>query len=164
MEEKIQTAKNLIAEADAIVIGAGAGLSSAAGLHYGGERFRQYFSDYMERYGLTDMYSSAFYPFTSLRKNGPIGPAISNSIAMGRACPSTKNSMNWSRIRRPLSLPPMWTASLLRLDLMRLPSLRSKGIMVNFSVLCPASRKSFPIKNWWWPCSKPVRISRFQVL
>ena len=35
MEEKIQTAKNLIAEADAIVIGAGAGLSSAAGLHYG---------------------------------------------------------------------------------------------------------------------------------
>lgn len=65
MEEKIQTAKNLIAEADAIVIGAGAGLSSAAGLHYGGERFRQYFSDYMERYGLTDMYSAGFYPFTS---------------------------------------------------------------------------------------------------
>ena len=65
MEKKIQTAKNLIEEADALVIGAAAGLSEAAGLHYGGERFRQHFSDYMERYGLTDMYSSAFYPFAS---------------------------------------------------------------------------------------------------
>ena len=65
MEEKIQTAKNLIAEADALVIGAAAGLSEAAGLRYGGERFRQHFSDYMERYGLTDRYSSAFYPFAS---------------------------------------------------------------------------------------------------
>ena len=65
MEKKIQTAKNLIAEADALVIGAAAGLSEAAGLHYGGSRFRRHFSDYMERYGLTDMYSSAFYPFAS---------------------------------------------------------------------------------------------------
>ncbi len=65
MEKKIQTAKNLIAEADVLVIGAAAGLSEAAGLHYGGPRFRQHFSDYMERYGLTDMYSSAFYPFAS---------------------------------------------------------------------------------------------------
>ena len=65
MEKKIQTAKNLIEEADALVIGAAAGLSEAAGLHYGGERFRQHFSDYIKRYGLTDMYSSAFYPFAS---------------------------------------------------------------------------------------------------
>ena len=65
MEKKIQTAKNLIEEADALVIGAAAGLSEAAGLHYGGPRFRQHFSDYIKRYGLTDMYSSAFYPFAS---------------------------------------------------------------------------------------------------
>lgn len=65
MEKKIQTAKNLIEETDALVIGAAAGLSEAAGLHYGGPRFRQHFSDYIKRYGLTDMYSSAFYPFAS---------------------------------------------------------------------------------------------------
>ena len=65
MEEKIQTAKNLIAEADAIVIGAGAGLSSAAGLTYSGQRFEEHFAPFIKEYGLTDMYSAGFYPFTS---------------------------------------------------------------------------------------------------
>lgn len=64
-QEIINKSKQLIAEADAVVIGAGAGLSTAAGLEYGGARFRKYFSDYIEKYGLTDMYSSAFYNFPS---------------------------------------------------------------------------------------------------
>ena len=49
--------------ADRVVIGAGAGLSAAAGLTYGGRRFAEHFADYRARYGLTDMYSSAFFPF-----------------------------------------------------------------------------------------------------
>lgn len=49
--------------AEAIVVGAGAGLSTAAGLTYSGERFKQLFPDFIERYGFTDMYSAGFFPF-----------------------------------------------------------------------------------------------------
>lgn len=52
-----------IKESDAIVVGAGAGLSTAAGLTYGGERFQRYFADFIEARRFTDMYSASFYPF-----------------------------------------------------------------------------------------------------
>lgn len=55
-----------ITEAEAIVIGAGSGLSAAAGLTYSGERFKKYFRDYIDHYHLTDMYFAGFYPFDSL--------------------------------------------------------------------------------------------------
>lgn len=55
--------KNEIAAADAIVIGAGAGMSAAAGLSYTGERFEKYFSDFHQKYGITDMYAGGFYPY-----------------------------------------------------------------------------------------------------
>lgn len=55
-----------INEAEAIVIGAGSGLSAAAGLTYSGERFKRYFRDFIDHYHLTDMYSAGFYPFDSL--------------------------------------------------------------------------------------------------
>ncbi len=58
--EKLQTA---LEQADAVVIGAGAGLSAAAGFVYGGERFKRYFSDFEAKYGFHDMYSGGFYPF-----------------------------------------------------------------------------------------------------
>lgn len=50
-------------DADAVVIGAGAGLSTAAGFTYSGERFEKYFADFAEKYGFRDMYSGGFYPF-----------------------------------------------------------------------------------------------------
>ena len=49
--------------ADAIVVGAGAGLSTSAGYEYGGERFRENFADFEAKYGFHDMYSGGFYPF-----------------------------------------------------------------------------------------------------
>lgn len=49
--------------ADAVVIGAGAGLSAAAGFVYDGARFQKYFSDFEEKYGFHDMYSGGFYPY-----------------------------------------------------------------------------------------------------
>ncbi|WP_198931727.1 SIR2 family NAD-dependent protein deacylase [Labilibacter marinus] len=61
----IQQSKQLIEDADVVLIGAGAGLSTAAGLHYSGKRFSDNFSDYIDEYQLTDMYSSVFYPFKS---------------------------------------------------------------------------------------------------
>ena len=56
-------------EADAIVIGAGAGLSTSAGFTYAGGRFRQYFQDFGEKYGFKDMYSGGFYPYRTLEEH-----------------------------------------------------------------------------------------------
>ena len=61
--EQIERLKKEIESADAIVIGAGAGLSTAAGLTYSGERFEKYFGDFAARFGIQDMYSGGFYPF-----------------------------------------------------------------------------------------------------
>jgi len=55
--------KKALAECDAVVIGAGAGLSAAAGFTYSGERFDKYFSDFKAEYGFEDMYSGGFYPY-----------------------------------------------------------------------------------------------------
>ena len=62
-EENLRKLKSELESADAIVIGAGAGLSTAAGLTYSGERFDRYFFDFKERSGIADMYSGGFYPF-----------------------------------------------------------------------------------------------------
>ncbi len=61
--QRLDKAYEAIDEADYIVIGAGAGLSTAAGIDYGGERHERYFKDFIEEYGFTDMYSSSFYQF-----------------------------------------------------------------------------------------------------
>ena len=55
--------KKWIDEADAIIIGAGAGLSDAAGIHYSGEKFEHDFIDFIRKYGIKDLYTSAFYSF-----------------------------------------------------------------------------------------------------
>ena len=55
--------------ADAVVIGAGAGLSTSAGFTYSGERFEKYFGDFIEKYGFRDMYSGGFYPFETLEEH-----------------------------------------------------------------------------------------------
>lgn len=61
--EKTERLKYEIQRADAVVVGAGAGLSASAGFAYDGERFERYFSDFHKKYGITDMYSGGFYPF-----------------------------------------------------------------------------------------------------
>ena len=62
-EERIELLKNEIQKADAVVIGAGAGLSTSAGFTYSGERFEKYFFDFIKEYGIRDIYSGGFYPF-----------------------------------------------------------------------------------------------------
>ena len=61
--EQIEKLKHEIQAADAIVIGAGAGMSTSAGFVYSGERFRHYFADFEDKYGFHDMYAGGFYPF-----------------------------------------------------------------------------------------------------
>jgi NAD-dependent SIR2 family protein deacetylase len=62
-ESRVEAAGEAIANADYLLIGAGAGLSSAAGLAYSGPRFTENFADFIAKYGLEDMYSASFYPF-----------------------------------------------------------------------------------------------------
>lgn len=61
--DKIEKLKTALEEADCVLIGAGAGLSTSAGFTYSGERFDKYFSDFGEKYGFKDMYSGGFYPY-----------------------------------------------------------------------------------------------------
>ena len=63
LEERLAKVQRLLHEADHVLIGAGAGLSAAAGLEYSGEDFEREFRPWIEKYGITDLYSSSFYPF-----------------------------------------------------------------------------------------------------
>lgn len=60
---RIIKAKQMIGDADFIIIGAGSGLSSAAGLEYSGESFETNFKDFIKKYNFTDLYSASFYDF-----------------------------------------------------------------------------------------------------
>ena len=63
ISDNIKKLKEKIRTADAVVIGAGAGLSAAAGFTYSGVRFEKYFFDFRQKYGFEDMYSGGFYPY-----------------------------------------------------------------------------------------------------
>ena len=57
-----------IESVDSILVGIGAGMSTASGFEYSGARFEKYFSDFKEKYGINDMYEGGFYPFLSLEE------------------------------------------------------------------------------------------------
>lgn len=66
--DNIEKAKRKIQSADAILIGAGAGLSASAGFTYSGKRFEDNFPDFIKKYGFKDMYSAGFYPYETLEE------------------------------------------------------------------------------------------------
>lgn len=61
--------RSVMDSADAIIVGAGAGLSTSAGFTYSGERFRQHFADFEAKYGFHDMYTGGFYPYPTLEEH-----------------------------------------------------------------------------------------------
>ena len=61
--KELERLQKALREADAVVVGAGAGLSAAAGFSYSGARFEAYFSDFAAKYGFHDMYMGGFYPY-----------------------------------------------------------------------------------------------------
>lgn len=63
MNETLKNIRNLIDKAEYILIGAGSGLSTSAGIEYSGERFENNFKEFIEKYHFTDMYSAGFYDF-----------------------------------------------------------------------------------------------------
>ena len=64
-EEQVRKLKEKMQNAEALVLGAGSGLSTAAGLTYSGERFQKYFFDFAKKYPIRDIYSGGFFPFES---------------------------------------------------------------------------------------------------
>ena len=66
--ERISFLRQAVQEADHIIIGAGSGLTTAAGIDYAGDDFRREFAPWIERYGFTDLYTSSFYPFETLEE------------------------------------------------------------------------------------------------
>ena len=67
--EQIEQVRQALHEAGAVVIGAGSGLSTSAGLTYSGPRFQEHFGDFIQKYKIQDMYSGGFYPFDSLEEH-----------------------------------------------------------------------------------------------
>lgn len=65
----MEQVRRVLHEADAVVIGAGSGLSTSAGLTYSGPRFQEHFGDFIQKYHIQDMYSGGFYPFASLEEH-----------------------------------------------------------------------------------------------
>lgn len=64
-KDRIEKAKELLENADFILVGAGSGLSTAGGFEYSGEKFDKYFKDFGDKYGFKDMYSGGFYPYAT---------------------------------------------------------------------------------------------------
>jgi NAD-dependent SIR2 family protein deacetylase len=67
--DEIRRLKEKLETADAVVIGAGAGLSTSAGFTYTGERFQTYFQDFAAKYGFRDMYAGGFYPYQTMEEH-----------------------------------------------------------------------------------------------
>lgn len=68
MLDPLQELRQTLSQVDTVIIGAGSGLSAAAGLTYDGARFERYFADFIQAYGFRDMYSAGFYPFPTLEE------------------------------------------------------------------------------------------------
>ena len=63
MDDNIEKLKSELVQTKNVIIGAGAGLSTAAGFIYAGERFEKYFADFAAKYHFQDMYAGGFYPY-----------------------------------------------------------------------------------------------------
>ena len=106
--EQIERLKKEIESANAIVIGAGAGLSTAAGLTYSGERFEKYFGDFAARFDIQDMYSGGFIHSQMRKRAGHGGQGISTITVISiRRRMFMENCWHWFRIKTTSSLPQM---------------------------------------------------------
>lgn len=99
-ERAVEEAREVLAQADRVLIGAGAGLSTAAGINYGGQRFKDNFEPFIKRYGMTDMYSAGFYPFTTEEDRWAYWAhhATVNNLGM-EATPLYRELYDWARGR-----------------------------------------------------------------
>lgn len=90
-EEELQKLSEVLETADAVIVGAGSGLSTSAGFNYSGERLYKYFGDFVEKYGMSDMYSGCFADFESREERWAYW---SRWAWIHRYCPLPKNTLN----------------------------------------------------------------------
>ena len=81
--------KNRIETADSIVIGAGSGLSTAAGIDYGSHNFKEKYPELVKYYGFTDMYTSSFYEFKSEEEKWSYWAKHINDLCLDRKATKT---------------------------------------------------------------------------
>ena len=143
-EEQIENAVNFIKDADAVIIGAGAGASTAAGLEYGGKRFTDHFAEFIEKYGghyMTDMYAAGFYPFPSEEARWGYW---SKHALLNRLL----------RTKTILCSQPMWITNFIKQDFQQKKYLRHRVITERFSVREDAIQRLMTQKNYserWMP-------------
>ena len=131
-EEQIENAVNFIKDADAVIIGAGAGASTAAGLEYGGKRFTDHFAEFIEKYGghyMTDMYAAGFYPFPSEEARWGYWSkhALLNRFELLH-CRFIRNCILLLRTKTILCSQPMWITNFIKQDFQQKKYLRHRVI------------------------------------
>jgi NAD-dependent SIR2 family protein deacetylase len=90
-KNELEKLVSYISTSKAIIIGAGAGLSTSAGFYISGERFQKYFFDFQKKYNIKDMYSGSFYPYT---KKSEYWGFMSRNIYLNRFAPFPKKTFN----------------------------------------------------------------------
>ena len=90
-EKDLRKLVSYISTSKAILIGAGAGLSTSAGFYSSGERFKKYFFDFQKKYNLKDTYSGSFYPYP---KKAEYWAFMSRNIYLNRFAPFPKRTYN----------------------------------------------------------------------
>lgn len=157
-EEQIENAVNFIKDADAVIIGAGAGASTAAGLEYGGKRFTDHFAEFIEKYGghyMTDMYAAGFYPFPSEEADGDTGRNMHCSTDLILLhCRFIRNCILLLRTKTILCSQPMWITNFIKQDFQQKKYLRHRVITERFSVREDAIQRLMTQKNYserWMP-------------
>lgn len=157
-EEQIKNAVNFIKDADAVIIGAGAGASTAAGLEYGGKRFTDHFAEFIEKYGghyMTDMYAAGFYPFPSEEARWGYWSkhALLNRFSLLH-CRFIRNCILLLRTKTILCSQPMWITNFIKQDFQQKKYLRHRVITERFSVREDAIQRLMTQKNYserWMP-------------
>lgn len=98
--DAIKRAREVLASAKRVLIGAGSGLSTAAGHQYSGERFQRLFAPFIERYGMTDLYSAGFYPFPTEEDRWAFWAHYASvECASDEALPLYRELFEWARTR-----------------------------------------------------------------
>lgn len=153
-KERIAAAQKAMAAADYVLIGAGAGLSAAAGLDYGGMRFKREFSEFIKRYGFTDLYTSSFYDFPTEEERWAYW---AKHIDFARfAPPAMELYRDLFRLVDGKSislLRPTWTDSSARADLPPTVISRCRATMPTCNAPVAVIPNDTTIKSWLNKCS-----------
>ena len=152
--EQMERLKAALRDCDAVVIGAGAGLSTAAGFTYTGERFEKYFSDFAAKYGIQDMYSGGFYPIATPEEHWAYWSRyIYITRYLDAPKPVYEDLLKLVRDKDFLSSPQTLTTVFRRLDSTRIDFSTRRAIMAYSSAVSRAVRKPLITKRsfrrWW---------------